>query len=383
MPKIILGVSSSFCAHFLRGQVDYLVKNGYEVIIISGPGQEIEELARNEKARLIIIPFTKKISPVKDGYQLLKIISIIKKEKPDLVNAGNPKSGLLIMLACYFSGLKNRVFTLHGLVSDSKTGLLKRLMTITEKISCNIAKKVIVVSGSLKIHAEQRNILPANKGWVIEKGSANGIDLQKFSRTPSVIENALSLKSKYGLHERNIVLCYVGRLTKDKGIDVLFEAFNRLAKKYTDLRLLIAGPLIPENAFSPRFMRQLHNDAAVIFMGEISDIIPVYATADILVLPSFREGLPNVLIEAAAMETPVIASDIPGCRDAVQTGFNGELFEKGNINNLTALIERMINDATLRKEYGKNGRAFAEANFDRKKIWDGQLAVYKTLQNSY
>lgn len=379
MPKIILGVSSSFCAHFLKGQVDYLVKNGYEVIIISGAGEEIESLAKTEKARLIPINFTKKISPLTDLVQLFKIIRLLKKEKPHLINAGNPKSGFLIMLACYFTGFKHRIFTLHGLVSDSKRGIYKTLMAITEKISCSIAKKVIVVSPSLKTHAEQQNILPANKAVVIEKGSANGIDLNKFSRMPSVIEAALQLRSQYNLNENDIVLCFIGRLTKDKGIDILFEAFNRLSKKYNNLKLLIAGPLIPENPFSPRFIQQLHNDPSVIFMGKVSDIIPIYILADIVILPSFREGLPNVLIEAAAMETPVIASDIPGCRDAVQHGFNGNLFEKGNIAELITNIEVLINNSELRKTYGKNGRLFAASNFDNKKIWKGQLDIYETV----
>lgn len=379
MPKIILGVSSSFCAHFLKGQINYLVEHNYEVLIISGPGAEIEKLAKEEKAKLAAIRFTKKISPLTDLWQLFKIIGILKKEKPDLINAGNPKSGLLIMLACYIAGFRKRIFTLHGLVSDSKQGLFKTLITITEKISCGIAKKVIVVSPSLKLHAEQRNILPPGKGLVIEKGSSNGIDMQRFSRTTAVMEASKKLKDKYGLNETHTILGFIGRLTKDKGVDILFEAFNRLIQKYPGVRLLIAGPIIPENPFSPRFMDQLTNDRGIIFLHEVADIAPVYAAADMLILPSFREGLPNVLIEAAAMETPVIASDIPGCKDAVHVGFNGVLFEKGNVDDLIKHIEQLINDPGLRKTYGKKGRIFAESNFDNKKIWKGQLAIYEKM----
>ncbi|MFT3946635.1 MAG: glycosyltransferase family 4 protein [Agriterribacter sp.] len=383
MPKVLLGVSSSFCAHFLRGQVNYLVEHGYEVVIMSGPGREIETLAKEEKAKLIPIAFTKKITPLTDLFQLFKIIRILRKEKPDAINAGNPKSGFLIMLACYFAGFENRVFTLHGLVSDSKTGMLKALMTLTEKISCNIAKRVIVVSPSLKAHAEQRNILLPHKGLVIEKGSSNGIDLQKFSRTGAVMEISAALKNKYGLHENHFVICFIGRLTKDKGIDILFETFNRLTPKYNNIKLLIAGPIIPENPFSPEFMERLNNDARIIFMGEVSDIVPVYAIADILVLPSFREGLPNVLLEAAALEVPVIASDIPGCRDAVQDGHTGLLFEKGNVDALVNSIEKLVSNPGLRKVYGKNGRQFAASNFDNRKIWHGQLNIYETMRPHY
>ncbi len=175
------------------------------------------------------------------------------------------------------------------------------------------------------------------------------------------------------------MLCYVGRLTKDKGIDILFEAFNQLSKRHSNLKLLVAGPLIPENPFSSRFMQQLNNDPSVIFAGKVSDIIPLYAITDILILPSYREGLPNVLIEAAAMETPVIASNIPGCRDVIKPGFNGELFEKGNVNDLVNHTEKLINDPALRKSYGNNGRIVAASDFDNKKIWVGQLSMYEKM----
>ncbi|OJY83593.1 MAG: hypothetical protein BGP13_13440 [Sphingobacteriales bacterium 40-81] len=379
MPKILLGVSSSFCAHFLRGQVSYLVAHGFEVIIVSGPGKEIEMLAKEENAKLIPISFTKKITPFTDLVQLFKIINILKKEKPDIINAGNPKSGFLIMLACYFAGYSNRVFTLHGLVSDSKSGLFKAIMTTTERISCSIAKKVIVVSPSLKIHAEQRNILKPNKGLIIGKGSSNGIDLQKFSRTVSVINMSQTLKNKCGLNNNHFVICFIGRLTKDKGIDILFNAFNQLVKKYDNIRLLIAGPVIPENPFSVGFMEQLNKDPKVVFMGEVSDIVPVYAMADVLVLPSFREGLPNVLLEAAAMEVPVVASDIPGCKDAVKMEYNGLLFEKGNVDALVNNIEQLINNPDLREVYGRNGRLFVTSDFDNIKIWSGQLNLYTAM----
>ncbi|PVD50623.1 hypothetical protein DC498_18685 [Terrimonas sp.] len=379
MPKILLGVSSSFCAHFLRGQVSYLVAHGFEVIIVSGPGKEIEMLAKGENAKLIPISFTKKITPFTDLVQLFKIINILKKEKPDIINAGNPKSGFLIMLACYFAGYSNRIFTLHGLVSDSKSGLFKAIMTITERISCGIAKKVIVVSPSLKIHAEQRNILKPDKGLIIGKGSNNGIDLQKFSKTVPVINMSQVLKNKYSLNDNPFVICFIGRLTKDKGIDILFNAFNQLVKKYDNIRLLIAGPVIPENPFSVGFMEQLNKDPKVVFMGEVSDIVPVYAMADVLVLPSFREGLPNVLLEAAAMEIPVVASDIPGCKDAVKMEYNGLLFEKGNVDALVNNIEQLINNPDLREIYGRNGRLFVTSDFDNIKIWSGQLNLYTAM----
>jgi glycosyltransferase involved in cell wall biosynthesis len=379
MPKILLGVSSSFCANFLRGQVAFLGQHGYEVIIISGPGEEISMLAKKENARLATINFTKRISPFTDLFQLFRIIRLIRQERPDIINAGNPKSGFLIMLACRMAGCKHKIFTLHGLLSDTKKGLLRRLIAATEKISCTIANRVIVVSSTLKAHAEKRRILPFEKGTVLGKGSANGIDLHLFPGRNAVAGRSSQLKDRLDLKEDDMVIGFLGRLSKDKGIDILFDAFNLLVKEYPFLRLVLAGPIIEENPFSRHLLHQLYHDEKVMYLGKLYDVTPVYGIMDILVLPSLREGFPNVLIEAAAMEIPVVASDIPGCKDAVQTGINGELFEKGNVVALAAVLKKLIENNALRQQYARNGRKFVSDHFSSEKIWAGQLELYKKM----
>ncbi|MBS1749923.1 MAG: glycosyltransferase family 4 protein [Bacteroidetes bacterium] len=379
MPKILIGVSSSFCANFLKGQIAFLAANGFKVVIVSAPGEEISMLAKKENAELITIPFTKRISPVTDFFQLIRIVRILRREKPDIVNAGNPKSGFLIMIACFLTGFKHTVFTMHGLLSDNQKGLLRSIITLTEKISCRIPEKVIVVSHSLREHAIQRKIINAVKAIVIAKGSSNGIDLSEFSKSLDLTEQVLEMKERFGLTDKNIVVGYIGRLSKDKGIDILFEAFNILVAKYPVLRLVIAGPLIPEHPFSARYLDQLYHDEKVIYLGKLLDVRPVYELMDMLVLPSYREGFPNVLIEAAAMEVPVIATNIAGCRDAVMQNVSGELFEKGNVTQLTSAIGKLIDSPDLRKNYGQSGRVFVEKNFANERIWKGQLELYSSL----
>lgn len=379
MPKILIGVSSSFCANFLKGQIAFLTTNGFKVVIVSAPGEEISMLAKKENAELITVPFTKRISPVTDFFQLIRIVRILRKEKPDIVNAGNPKSGFLIMLACYLTGFKHTVFTMHGLLSDNQKGFFRRVITLTEKISCSIPQTVIVVSHSLKEHAVQRGILNPDKATVIAKGSSNGIDLTVFSKSQEIAGHAMEMRKRFGLSDKNIIIGYIGRLSKDKGIDILFEAFNTLITRYPSLRLVIAGPLIPEHPITARYLDQLYHDEKVIYLGKLLDVRPVYELIDMLVLPSYREGFPNVLIEAAAMEVPVIATDIAGCRDAVKRNVNGELFEKGNAVQLADFIRKLIDNPELRKQYGISGRVFVEENFASEKIWDGQLDLYRRL----
>jgi len=355
------------------------VANGFKVVIVSAPGEEISMLAKKENAGLITVPFTKKISPLTDLLQLFHIIRIIRREKPDIINAGNPKSGFLIMLACLLTGFRHTIFTLHGLLSDNKKGLLRGIITLTEKISCSIPRMVVVVSHSLRAHAIQRKILDPAKAVVIAKGSSNGIDLSLFSKTGELLNQAKELKKKFGLTDKNIVIGFIGRLSKDKGIDLLFSAFNVLASKYPALRLVIAGPLIPEHPFSSRYLEQLYHDEKVIYLGKQLDIRPVYGMIDMLILPSYREGFPNVLIEAAAMELPVVATDIAGCKDAVLQHSSGELFEKGNAGQLAALVGKLIDNPDLRRQYGSAGRAFVEENFAGEKIWEGQLSLYRKM----
>lgn len=380
MPKIILGVSNSFCAHFLKGQVSFLVDKGWEVIIISAPGEEIELLAKNEKATLYPVKFTKSMLPFYDLVCLFKIISIIKSEKPDVINSGNPKSGFLIMLACWLLRYKNRIFTLHGLVSDNRTGVVKWIIRLTEKISCSIAKQVIVVSSSLQQHAVQEKILVPDKGIVIEKGSCNGVNVHAFSRSSGILDYAHMIKVKLELTDDDFVIGYVGRLSKDKGTDVLFKAFNMLKVIHPQIKLLIAGPVEKQDPFDKRYLHQLYNDDSIKYAGKIFDVVPFYALMQILVVSSFREGFGNVLIEAASMEVPVIAPDIPGCRNAFQPDFNGLLFNKGDAEQLADCIVKYMHDEHLRYTHGINGRLFVQQNFSQQKIWEGQLKIYNQVR---
>jgi glycosyltransferase involved in cell wall biosynthesis len=379
MPKLLFGVSSSFCANFLRGQVAYFIGRGFEVVIISGPGEEISLLAHKEGARLYNVNFTKTIGPLHDLDCLIQIIRILKTEKPDIVHAGNPKSGFLIMLASTLSGIANRVFTLHGLVSDTRTGLKKLVIRWTEKMSCQMAEKVMVVSPSLLEHAVAEKILPAKKARVFGRGSCNGVDLNRFSRTREVMEKANETRKETGLKDGHFVIGFIGRLSGDKGIDLLFEAFNKLRLTYSDITLLIAGPIEHNDPFSKKYTEQLYQDEQVIYLGKVLDVVPLYPLMNTLVLTSYREGFGNVLIEAAAMEIPVIAPDIPGCRDALQDGVNGMLFQKGNVEDLILKIRRYLDDPVLADSHARAGRRFTEHYFQQEMIWSQQYELYREL----
>ena len=377
MPKLIYGVSISLCAHFLKGQVKYMVEQGYEVIVISGPGEEISALAQQEGARLEVVDFSRAISPLQDMRNLIRVIRILRKERPDVVNAGTPKAGFLIMLACWLTGVRNRIFTLHGMVSDTQSGLRKKILRAAEKRSCALARKVVVVSPSLLQHAVEEGVLVQGKGIVIGHGSCNGVDVDRFNRSENLENSAMLLGENSGLPRGAFVIGFVGRLSGDKGIDLLFRAFNELRDRYPTLVLLLVGPLDDRDPFSPIYRQQMADDPRVFYLGKLLDVAPAYPLIDLLVLASYREGFGNVLIEAASMGIPVIAPDIPGCRDAVANGKNGTLFMVGNKDDLVSKVESYVKDPALCSTHGRAGRVLAMERFAQLPIWKGLAALYK------
>lgn len=376
MPKILLGVSSSYCASFLKGQVSFLIQHGYEVIVISGPGQAIRTLIDKEGGRLYELDFSKRISPLADLVLLWKIVGILRKEKPDIVNAGNPKSGFLIMLACWFTAVRKKFFTMHGLLSDTQTGWKRLMVATTERISCRIAHKVIVVSPSLLRHAERRGILKPNKGVVVENGSCNGLDTEYFSKSENQTADTVQLRSGLQMKD-HFTIGFVGRISVDKGINVLLDSFAVLKKVYPSLQMLIVGPTEEDTAGISGIKDRINGAEDVYHIGLVSDVRPAYRLMDVLVLPSLREGLGNVLLEAASMEIPVIASDIPGCGDALINGVTGMLVESRSVEALVNAIEKLIDNEALRHQYGMNGRKFVMDNFQQQKVWTGLLQLYQ------
>ncbi len=377
--KIVIGISSSFCANFLRGQIAYLNQHGFEVIIISGAGEEISLLAKEENAKLYNVKFTKSFSAIKDVFVLNQIIKILRKEKPQIINAGNPKSGFLIMLAAKFVRNKNRIFTLHGLLSDTKIGVKRSIITFIERISCTIAKQIFVVSPSLLEHAASRNILKKEKAVCLGYGSTNGVNTDLFSKTSQTIEEAKKLKSLYGIDEKSFVIGFVGRISKDKGIEFLLDSFLEIKKTAPQAKLFLVGPYEQSNCISDYHKALLYNGDGIYYLGKAFYVVPFYLLFDVLALTSFREGFGNVLIEAAAMEVPVIATNIPGCKDALENGVNGFVFEMGDKIDFIKKIEIFINDPNKCKEFGMMGREMAQKKFNNKNIWNLQMEEYNKM----
>lgn len=377
--KIVIAISHSFCANFISGQAAFLKNKGHEVVIVSAGGPEVTKLAESEKARLVEIPFSREISLKNDIIALFYVIKFLIREKPDIVNAGNPKSGFLFMLAGILFPTLPMIFTLRGLRSDTLTGLKKKIVYCTERISCKLAKKVIVISPSLKDHAISVGVLSEDNAVVIGKGSSNGVNIEKFHKNATNIKGGLELRSELKIKDTDFVLGYVGRITKDKGIEELYKAFKILCRKRYDIKLILTGPIEDDDPISQTLMHEMQRDENVFMLGKRNDLANVYLAYDTLVLYSYREGFGNVVLEASAMGIPTIVSDIPGARDTTEHMHSGLHVQPKDVGQLAKAIQFYIDHPHIRKQHGDFGSKRAQEFFASETIWFGQLDLYERL----
>ncbi len=380
--KILIAISDSFCGSFIKGQAAFLKSRGHDVIIVSPKGEEIREIEKKENCKLIELPFSREISIFNDIKSLIKVAIIIGKEKPSIINAGNPKTGFLFTIAGIFYPKVPVIFTLRGLRSDTLKGFKKKIVTFTEYLSCRLADKVIVISPSLENHAIKRKILNKEKTIVIGKGSSNGVDINKFKKTALTLKEGQKLRQKIGFKKDDFVIGFVGRITKDKGVEELYKAFNICCQNDSKIKLLLAGPLEEKDAINSELFSEMKNDKNTFILGKIKNVEVVYSAIDILVLYSHREGFGNVVLEASAMKVPVLVSDIPGLKDTVEKEVSGLLIPPKNIPELVKGIQFCVRNKKTMEEYGDLARMRVEKFFSSEMIWEEQLKIYTSLRKN-
>jgi glycosyltransferase involved in cell wall biosynthesis len=306
-------------------------QQGFEVLMISADGPEREAVMANEGCQHIIVPMTRQITPLKDLACLWQLIKIFRREKPDIVHSHTPKAGLLGMLAARICGVKIRVHTVAGLPLMVEKGAKYQLLVFIEKLTYWAATRVWPNSQSLYRFIVQHRLTKEKKLQVISKGSSNGINLNRFAAESLNADIMDKVKEKIQYNPAYKYLLCVGRLVKDKGITELVNVFCRLQPQYPYLKLVLVGgyeealdPLPPET------MQQVKENPAIIHTGWDSNVEYYMVLASLFVFPSHREGFPNVLLQAAALHTPVICSAIPGNIDIVDDKETGLLFATGD-----------------------------------------------------
>lgn len=363
---------------FLRGQVGYMKKLGFEVEIASSPGPELDNFGREEHVGVHAISMERRIAPVKDLLSLYRLWRKIRRLNPEIVHSHTPKGGLLGMCAARLAGVPVCCYHLRGLPMMSAHGKKRELLRWTERLSCALADEVYCVSHSLRDVALAEKLCDAKKIRVLAGGSGNGVD-SLTTYNPDRVDTASlnEMRAALEIAPDAIVIGYVGRLVQDKGIRELVEAWESIRSAIPKLHLLVIGPREAADAVPARTLEVLDTDPQVTWLDMVPSVAPYYGLMDLLVLPTYREGFPNVLLEAAAMEIPVVATRVAGCVDAVLDGVTGTLVAKENAAELADAMTAYLLSEELRDLHGKNARVRVVKEFAQERIWQELAKCYE------
>ena len=362
----------------LRGQHKFMSTNGFEVIGISSPGNALFEVSQEEEIRVIEINMSRKITPIKDFLSVYNLYKLIKKEKPIIVHSHTPKAGAVAMMAAKIANVPIRLHTVAGLPLMEATGIKRKVLNFVEKITYACATKVYPNSKGLYDFIVEEELISSIKMKIIANGSSNGIDTSYFDSERISEEQRHELRTKLNIQKTDFVFVFVGRLVGDKGINELIDAFARI--KGSNVKLLLVGGL--ESDLDPLKSETIHEidkNKNIISIGFQKDVRPYFAISHCLVFPSYREGFPNVVLQAGAMGLPSIVSNINGCNEIIQEGINGSIIPSKDRESLYTVMHKIISDEAWRKQLAGNARDIIVSHYEQKLVWDALLIEYKHL----
>lgn len=357
----------------LKGQLKMLSEY-YEVVAVSSPGEKMKVLEEREGVRTVSIPMERRISLVKDFISLLRLIVLFAKERPDMVHSITPKAGLLSMLAAWITRVPVRMHTFTGLVFPTATGKMQKLLIAMDRLTCFCATHINPEGEGVKRDLVNYNITyrPLH---IIANGNVNGIDLEYFDKTPEVVEKACSYKK-----EGTFTFCFVGRMVRDKGINELVHSFLRLYQKDERVRLLLVGPFEKElDPVLPEVEEHILHHPGICYMGYQNDVRPFLVASDALVFPSYREGFPNVVIQAGAMGLPAIVTDINGCNEIVLPDLNGVIIPSKDEQALYESMKYFASHPVEVERMAVNARPLIASRYEQRIVWNALLDEYKSI----
>jgi len=375
--RLVFVVNSPIALAYLQGQPRYFQGRGFDVTILCPSRREGEwEVALPDGISTVAIPMERKIAPLRDLLSLWRLWCAMRALRPAVTNVGTPKAALLGGLAAWLNRVPCRFYTLHGLRFETTRGLKRRLLICAERLACQLAHRVLCVSHSVQEKAIACGLTSRERTVVFGSGSCNGVDASRFAPSPKLMQRAAALRRHFGIPEKAAVILFVGRLTVDKGIPELVEAFVQLDEQFPDLRLLLVGCFEAEDPLPAETHRLLERHSHIIFAGAVRDTPGYYAAADIVVLPSHREGLPTVVLEAQAAGKAVVGANVTGIVDVITDGETGLLFPVGDATALGKAIARLITDNALVRKLEVVGRERVQREFQQQQIWDALYGAY-------
>lgn len=374
----IFGTAESF----FDGQFKYLTDQGYEIVVVSSDAPNTDAFCKRNGVRFVPLNIPRSVSPMAIVKAVKSICSLIRKEKADAVFGHTPVGALCAMIAARLCGVKNRVYYRHGLIYTTMKGLKHTIFKAEEKFVASLATSVINVSHSLSKLAVVDGLNEAEKQYVIGHGTCGGIDAQNIFNPSLVdVDKLLLIKKKLGLNDADIVFGFCGRICNDKGIPELVDAFELFQKLHSNIKakLLFIGRFDTRDGISEEKKQQIESNSDIVISGHIDkvEISYYYSMLDVFVFPSHREGFGMCVIEASAMEKPILDSRAHGCVDAIVEHETGEYIDL-SADGICKGMELML-DEELRGKLGKSGRKRVLEWYDFKVMWPLVSNLYKKI----
>ena len=358
---------------FCRGTLRRLAQT-YDVVAVSTPDDELHEMAQREGVRVVGVAMRRPISPLHDLRSLLGLIRVFRRERPDMVHSITPKAGLLSMIAAWVCRVPVRLHTFTGLVFPTATGLKKKTLMLTDRITCACATHIVPEGEGVKADLINYNIT-RKPLQVLGYGNVRGIDLNHYRRTPEVMTAAQSIS-----RSDVFTFVFVGRVVRDKGINELVEAFVRLHQAEPATRLILVGRFEDNlDPVSGKTRLAIERCDFIEAVGSQSDVRPWLAAADALVFPSYREGFPNVVIEAGALDLPSIVTDINGSREIIVHGQNGVIVPPRNAQALLQAMTQFVQNPQATQAMAANARKMIASRFEKSFVEQCLIDYYKEI----
>ena len=375
MRKIIRATTVPQSLGFFEGTMPELLKD-YDVQLLSSPGEELLKEGDIFGVKTHAVEMFRRLSPWKDLGSLRKLIKVFRKERPYMVHSMTPKAGLLCMMAAWWTKVPIRVHTFTGLVWPTEKGFKRRLLMLTDKITCACATHIIPEGEGVKSDLINDRITK-KPIRVLGYGNVKGVDMTYFSRRPEVMEKAATIRD-----DSLFTFLFVGRIVREKGINELCEAFEKVQNQFPNVRLFLVGKFEDDiDPISEKSKTIIEQNPAIMAVGPKygDDLLAYYAASDCFVFPSYREGFPNTVLEAGAMGLPSIVTDINGSREIVVDGKNGLIIPSKDSKALYQSVCRIIAEEGLRNQLISNARKMISSRYSKEYVEQCILDYYNEL----